>query len=393
MQSDYQRLVQAIETGDVDAVASLLRELSSTKLERPRVQGDDREPLVQLAVRLNRPEILDMLLSHEISSNHESSENQSEDDDAQQGTEYRGRSPLCVAVELDHDDCARVLLAHDVSVDAPSLADGSLHTPLHVAGMFDSASPFFYKVILPSSSAIDARDMNENTPLHLAAAYGSYDVARGLLENGADVNAFNASGSTPLHLASSNGFAATVKLLLDHGADVNAPDVLSNTPLIDAAFVNQSTAGHFACGDATSQSRVIKVLLEHGADVEACNRDGNPAISGAVRNGYTAAVFALLDHGACVSKRNRNDETVLHLAARAGVSCVEIWTRLLVAGADVLARDRYDRTCYCIWISRPKTTVDEQPEEDVDNGERRTMDGGSDDPVTLVLEAAILTAL
>lgn len=371
MQSEDQRLVHAIETGNVDAFASLLWNPSTAKVDVTR-------SLVRLAIRLNRLAILGLLLSHET-GNHEDS-----DDD-----NYRGRSPLCVAIELGHEDCARVLLAHGHSIDAHSMADSSLHTPLHVAAMFNTADQLFHNVILPAATAIDARDTNDNTPLHLAAVYGSYDIALALLDYGADVNATNASGSTPLHLASSNGFASIVTLLLTRGADVDALDALDNTPLIDAAFVNQSAASHFACGNAGSQSRVIKLLLDGGADVDACNRDGNAAICGAVRNGYTAAVFALLDRGACVTTQNRNDETVLHVAARAGVSCVEIWTRLLVAGADVLARDRYDRTCYCVWVSRPKIPVDEQPEEEDD---RRSNDG-EDDPVTLVLEAAILTAL
>jgi ankyrin repeat protein len=46
------------------------------------------------------------------------------------------------------------------------------------------------------------------------------DLARFLLEQGADVSAESKDGKTPLHLASSSGHMDLVRFLIEQGADV-----------------------------------------------------------------------------------------------------------------------------------------------------------------------------
>ena len=59
-------------------------------------------------------------------------------------------------------------------------------------------------------------------PLHLAAFFNGPEVAKLLIDNGAEVNAKDEDGATPLHLAAQKNTAAVVKLLIDNGAAVNA---------------------------------------------------------------------------------------------------------------------------------------------------------------------------
>jgi ankyrin repeat protein len=59
-------------------------------------------------------------------------------------------------------------------------------------------------------------------PLHSAAAGNYTDIARMLIENGAQVNIKQQAGVTPLHSAAQNGNLELLILLLEHGADVNA---------------------------------------------------------------------------------------------------------------------------------------------------------------------------
>ena len=67
----------------------------------------------------------------------------------------------------------------------------------------------------------------KRTALHFAAKNGHVDVAKVLIQNGADVNAVEKDkDGTALHGARSltNGHVDVAKVLIQNGADVNAVD-------------------------------------------------------------------------------------------------------------------------------------------------------------------------
>ena len=114
----------------------------------------------------------------------------------------------------------------------PSASDISIH---------DAAAGGHIKAIkqhLAAGTNVNAKDVNEWTPLHQAAS--DKEITKVLIENGADVNAKNEEGLTALHEASFS-FAdddvavEIVELLIAKGADVNAQDDDGSTPL-DAAI-------------------------------------------------------------------------------------------------------------------------------------------------------------
>jgi ankyrin repeat protein len=72
----------------------------------------------------------------------------------------------------------------------------------------------------------------EGTALHGAANTASLDVARWLLQHGANVNARGRMGRTPLHLAAErNTSSKMVDVLLEAGANIRAKDDEGLTPL------------------------------------------------------------------------------------------------------------------------------------------------------------------
>ncbi|RPB22320.1 ankyrin, partial [Terfezia boudieri ATCC MYA-4762] len=55
-------------------------------------------------------------------------------------------------------------------------------------------------------------------PLHIASAYGHQEVAKLLIDGGANVSAGKRDGTTPLYIASQNRHQGVAKLLIDRGA-------------------------------------------------------------------------------------------------------------------------------------------------------------------------------
>eukprot|EP00919_Chromeraceae_sp_WS-2016_P076936 GHVR01182052.1.p1 GENE.GHVR01182052.1~~GHVR01182052.1.p1 ORF type:complete len:116 (+),score=15.91 GHVR01182052.1:30-377(+) len=92
------------------------------------------------------------------------------------------------------------------------------------------------------------------TPLTCALEeFGHTDIARLLIDKGADVNSRENDGYTPLIWASNRGHTDIARLLIDKGADVNSKDKDGTTPLISA-----SEFGH---------TEIVRFLIEKGADV------------------------------------------------------------------------------------------------------------------------------
>ena len=81
-----------------------------------------------------------------------------------------------------------------------------------------------------------------STPLHRASERGRVNVARLLIEHGADVSAKDKEQPTPLHWALKLSHADLAKLLIEHVADISAKDEYGHTPLQWASF-----GGHGPC--------------------------------------------------------------------------------------------------------------------------------------------------
>jgi uncharacterized protein len=96
----------------------------------------------------------------------------------------------------------------------------------------------------------------------LAIFFHHGELARWLIEQGADVNAAadNAMKVAPVHAAAASCDRETMQLLLERGADVNAKQQLDYTALHGAA-----SRGDIEMG---------KLLLAHGADRNAKATDG-----------------------------------------------------------------------------------------------------------------------
>ncbi|BEP31810.1 MAG: hypothetical protein WBIAU2_00370 [Wolbachia endosymbiont of Drosophila biauraria] len=99
---------------------------------------------------------------------------------------------------------------------------------LHLASYWNCAN--VAKALIENGADINAEHDNKITPLHIAAHYGYEDVVTILTGKGAIVDAKNGDRRTPLHLAAKNGHEGIVKVLLEAGADPSLKDIDGKTP-------------------------------------------------------------------------------------------------------------------------------------------------------------------
>ena len=130
-------------------------------------------------------------------------------------------------------------------------------------------------------------DEDGNSPLYHAVLMDNLEIAKILIEAGANVNAENGRKDTPLHMASSKATLGMAKLLLQNKANPNATDEGGYTPLHWVALTMSNSRVEFS-----------QTLMEYGADVNLQNKEGCTPLHIAERSDHTDMVEFLLDNGA-----------------------------------------------------------------------------------------------
>ncbi len=132
------------------------------------------------------------------------------------------------------------------------------------------------------------------------------EIARALLlERDIDMNHRTTDDVTPLMLAAETGAYYLVTLMLALGADANAVDRLGRTALMRAARANDTQA-------------ISWLIRGHAKVNQATIQQGWTALMWAARYDAAAAVAALLGAGADRDQRDREGQTALSLAIRYG---------------------------------------------------------------------------
>ncbi|MBI5541692.1 MAG: ankyrin repeat domain-containing protein [Bacteroidia bacterium] len=112
--------------------------------------------------------------------------------------------------------------------------------------------------------AIDGKNQARWTALAYACKYNHEDIAKYLVENGANVNETVNTGSTPLAVALLAGNFGIADYLIQHKADINKPDMMGMSPLMWAV--------------KDGNLKIVTYLVEHGAKVNAVNSNGRSVI-------------------------------------------------------------------------------------------------------------------
>ncbi|NXF05046.1 RAI14 protein, partial [Smithornis capensis] len=140
-----------------------------------------------------------------------------------------GKTAFHLAATKGHAECLRIMVTHGADVTAQ---DGAGHSALHLAAK--NSHPDCIKRLLQSKCPADSTDNSGKAALHYAAACGCLQAVQLLCEHKCPVNVKDLDGNIPLLLAVQNGHTEVCKYLLDHGADINTRDKNGRTALMMA---------------------------------------------------------------------------------------------------------------------------------------------------------------
>lgn len=174
--------------------------------------------------------------------------------------------------------------------------------------------PFFHVVSIDTEVYVEldhinvvvdrmqARRVNGNSDLMVAATAGDTNAVKALLAKNVMVNTKNTFGSTALMGAAAGGHVEVAKLLLAKGARVNENNNQGYTALMLAA-----KNGH---------DKVVDLLLGGRAEVNAADSKNNTALMYAVHGGNADVAKTLIDKGARVNYKSSSGVSPLALATK-----------------------------------------------------------------------------
>ncbi|XP_069559255.1 ankycorbin isoform X2 [Brachyistius frenatus] len=195
-----ERLLAAVEHGEVEKVASLLAKKGANAV---KLDSEGKSALHVAAAR-GQTDCLSVILAHGADLSI---------------TDAAGFTPLHLAAKNNHVECFRKLIQSKCPIDA---VDGSGKTALHHAAA--SGNIQIVQLLCELKSPINLKDADGLASLLLSAKHGHAEVCSALLDCGAEINTSDSSGRTAVMLATESNAVSAVEVLVQRGADLSAVD-------------------------------------------------------------------------------------------------------------------------------------------------------------------------
>ncbi len=242
-----------------------------------------------------------------------------------------GQSALAGAAFRGHQDMVGLLLENGADVDATSSLGGTALYWASCGGHFE-----IIRHLVEAGCDVDKTTDDGQSPLGRAAS-GVYSpsalsIVCFLLEHGANVNHGDTAGRTPLMNCAFGGHLEIARCLLEAGADSNLRSK------------HNETAVNFVCQARDESPEVLKLLLDSGSDADAIDELYHiGALSQAAVKNHHRLVLELLQNGALVNGLPDETESPLCNAAHRGaVDSVRV---LIEHDADVEFAGRNSDGC------------------------------------------------
>ncbi|MBS1824344.1 MAG: ankyrin repeat domain-containing protein [Acidobacteria bacterium] len=248
-------------------------------------------------------------------------------------TEVRGNTALVDAARTDNTEAIRLLLEHKVDLDAGDF--GGITALGHAASHSNIAA---MKMLLAKGAKVNVALKRElkvkngliavsfQTPLMSAAAKGSIESVRMLLDAGADVKARDVRGMTPLMMAVASDMAdpAIVKLLLDKGSDTSVKTVDGETTLDWARKFGNPRIIAMLGGQISENKAVVRPAAASASNPRAAIERAMPLLTSSAKEYFRMSGCAGCHHQHVIGM-------AVPAAARKGIAVDESFGRDQVA--------------------------------------------------------------
>ncbi|KAF5281783.1 hypothetical protein FQR65_LT14530 [Abscondita terminalis] len=229
-------------------------------------------------------------------------------------------------------------------------------TPLHVAVIHKRKD--VVDLLLSFGANINAKDLDRNSPLHIACRiHSNVPIIEQLLQRDAVSDLTNADGDTPLHCALKANLPNVARMFLptkqlemllsgnySRLVDLNVQNNDGDTPLLLAI-----KHGH---------NLLVRELLQNHVNVSIVNNSLNSCLHNAAERSNGAVFKELIYRHPYVNERNENGETPLLVALNYGRT--EVVQVLMTIGADVNVSDKDFMSClhHAVTWGRPQIIKD-----------------------------------
>ena len=229
-------------------------------------------------------------------------------------------SPLVVAAAEGHESIVRELLSNKADVNAVSYERYALESA--AAKGFGS----ILTLLLDAGADVNACGAH-GTALQQAAYYGDLDIVKQLLKYGAVINCPNDPFGGPLQAAVMGGHHEVAKLLVDQGADIDAQP--GEYGVFQGVFMSSTS---LTSAVNRGDTEMFDFLLDKGANVDLQTEHHAPALHVAVEKHIPVMLARLLSASADIEIEHRG---ITPLAQAIFVGNVAAAQKLLEAGALV----------------------------------------------------------
>lgn len=179
------------------------------------------------------------------------------------------------------------IMSSDQKKNLLELRDELGRTPLLLSTQLNRVE--MARTLINHGADVNARDAKQDSPYLYAGAEGRNEILTMTLKHGADLTSTNRYGGTALIPAAEKGHLETVKLLLKTKINVNHINRLGWTALLEAIILSDGGKTH---------QEIIKELIKGGADVNLSDKDGVTPLQHAERKKYLEIVKLLKEAGA-----------------------------------------------------------------------------------------------